>query len=61
MFKTKKEEQVCIECKKTFVLITTIYPSKIDDKRNSCYECPYCKKLYDIVLLGNEDVETIKK
>ena len=52
------ETEKCKKCGKTFRVVIIRYPTKMDDKRNSFYCCPYCNSTYDIQLLGNEDVKT---
>jgi len=53
--------EICPSCGKEFIKRTVRYPSKVDDKRDSYYCCPYCNKSWDIHLMGNEDVMTFKK
>lgn len=45
------------------MLVWITNSSKLDDKRESYYNCPYCNEKYDVRLLGNEevDVEEINK
>lgn len=58
MIKERRERQNCILCKKSFIVVWKTLPSKMDDKRDSYYLCPYCNKQYNVRLLGNEDVDT---
>ena len=60
MIEKRKQKQTCSKCKKEFMLIWKTYPSKLDEKRDSYYICPYCDEKYDVRLLGNEDVDTEK-
>ena len=53
--------ETCPSCGKEFIKRTIRYPSKVDDKRDSYYCCPYCNKSNGIHLMGNEDVTTFKK
>ena len=60
MNEKRKERQTCSACKKDFMLVWITYISKLEDKREGYYNCPYCNKEYTVRLLGNEDVETEK-
>lgn len=60
MNEKRKEAQTCSACKRDFVLVRITYLSKLEEKRKSYYNCPYCNKEYEVRLLGNEDVETEK-
>ena len=53
--------QHCPYCDEYFTLYIESYPSKIDDKRESYFVCPYCNQLVGkIFLQGNEEVESYK-
>jgi DNA-directed RNA polymerase subunit RPC12/RpoP len=60
MNEKRKETQTCSVCKKDFMLVWTTYISKLDDKREGYYNCPYCNTEYSVRLLGNEEVESEK-
>ena len=60
MIKERRERQTCISCKKDFMVIWKTLPSKMDDKRDTYYLCPYCDKKYEVRLLCNEEVDTEK-
>lgn len=60
MIKERREKQTCTACNKEFMVVWKTYPSKLDDKRDSYYHCPYCNEVYEVRLLGNEDVESEK-
>lgn len=50
-------EKKCKHCGKTFKVVIETLPSKMDDKRESYYCCPYCDKVVDTIRLqGNEEV-----
>lgn len=50
-------EEACKFCGKTFKVTIETLPSKMDDKRESCYYCPFCEKFSGTVRLqGNEEV-----
>jgi hypothetical protein len=40
------------------MVIWKTLPTKMDDKRDTYYLCPYCNEKYDVHLLGNEEVDT---
>lgn len=61
MSEIEEENVLCSKCKNMFVLIHKYYPSRLDDKRESYYVCPYCGNETRIFLQGNEDVDTRKK
>ncbi len=51
----------CPKCNKEFKVTKVYYPTKIDDKRESYIDCPYCGYIVEnIRLLGDEDVPTSK-
>lgn len=56
----KNTLEKCLSCGNSFQKIMSYWPSKVDDKRNSFYECPYCNHAYSITLDKNEDVSTQK-
>ena len=59
----RKEEskEKCPACGKEFILSIERWPSKMDDKRDSYYCCPYCEKVVNnIRLMGNEEMRTCK-
>ena len=58
MIKEHREKQNCISCKKDFIVVLKTLPTKMDDKRDTYYLCPYCDEKYDVHLLGNEEVDT---
>ena len=60
IFKVRKEKKNCVICKKDFNVVWTTFPSKMDDKRDGSYNCPYCNEEYKVRLLGNERVESEK-
>lgn len=60
MIKERREKKTCTACKKDFIVVWKTYSSKLDDKRDSNYYCPYCNKEYEVRLLGNEEVESVK-
>ena len=60
MIKERREKHNCIVCKKDCMVVWITYPSKLDEKRDSYYLCPYCNEKYDVHLLGNEDVDSEK-
>ncbi len=62
IFKHHQKFDVCRKCGKKYIVEYTQYPSKVDDKREGYYICPYCKTDESIVrvhLLGNEDIKSI--
>ena len=61
MIKKQREKHTCVHCKKDFIVVWKMLPSKMEDKRDSYYLCPYCRKEYKVNnLLGNEDVDSEK-
>ena len=56
----KYEVHMCTKCGKNFRIKWIFYPTKLDDKRESYYNCPYCGNITRVYLKGNEDVETYK-
>lgn len=47
----------CKHCGKEFIVIVESLPSKMDEKRESYYCCPYCEKVVDTIRLqGSEEV-----
>lgn len=51
------KEEKCKFCGKVFKVVVEILPSKLDDKRESYYYCPYCEKVAGTIRLqGNEEV-----
>lgn len=61
-FRHRDERIVCGKCNREFIKRITVYPCKMEDKRNreSSYFCPYCKEGYSEYLSADEDVEGIK-
>lgn len=54
-------KEKCKHCGKNFKVVIETLPSKMDDKRESYYYCPYCEKAVDTVRLqGNEEVHCEK-
>ena len=52
---SKKDK--CKHCGKDFTVFIESLPSKMDEKRESYYCCPYCDKIVDTIWLqGNEEV-----
>ena len=61
MFNNIYEKDYCSKCNKFFTLKFVIYPSNIDEKRDSYITCPYCLSFVrNIHLKGNEDVSEMK-
>ena len=60
MIKERREKHNCIVCKKDFIVVWKTLPTKMDDKRDAYYLCPYCDKKYEVRLLGNEEVDSEK-
>ena len=56
----KLEKKKCTKCGKEFELKWIYYPTKLDEKRESYYDCPYCGNITRVHLNGDEDVETYK-
>ena len=56
----RKEKKSCVACKKDFYVVWITLASKMDDKKDDEYKCPYCGKKYEVILLGNEMVESEK-
>lgn len=54
---------ICPVCGKKYGVKYIILPSKLDDKRESYYCCPYCesdRSCVNVRLLGNQEVESYK-
>ena len=60
MIKTKIEKTKCTKCGKEYNVILEKYPTKLDDKRETYYNCPYCNNIIKIQLNGDEEVHTEK-
>lgn len=56
----KSEKEKCQKCGNWYIVDWILYPTKLDDKRDTFYNCPYCKNIINVYLKGNEDVETRK-
>ena len=51
------KEEKCKYCGKTFKVVIETLPSKMDDKRDSHYYCPYCEEVVGTIRLqGNEEM-----
>ena len=56
-FKESIKYKICPGCGKEFKEVTTYYPSKVDDRRNTWYKCPYCGYEFDIIAEGDEEID----
>lgn len=54
-----KTQELCPHCNKVFILNIKTIPSKLDEKRETYYLCPYCDMpAGNILLQGNEEEQT---
>ena len=54
-------KDICSVCGKAFTVSIERFASKVDEKRNSYYCCPYCNNVVrNITLMGNEEIYTYK-
>lgn len=58
LIRERTEKKTCPQCKRDFIVVWQYLPSKMDDKRESYYCCPYCKHATSVYLLADEEVET---
>lgn len=53
----KSNDEKCKHCGKVFKLIIDVLPTKMDEKRETYYCCPYCEKVAGTIRLqGDEEV-----
>ena len=53
----KSNEEKCKYCGEIFKVVTDVLPTKMDEKRETYYCCPYCGEKAGIIRLqGDEEV-----
>lgn len=60
MYDSKHKKEKCIICGKEYRVIWETYPTKMDDRRETYYTCPYCNNIVNVYCNGNEEVRTEK-
>lgn len=55
------KQDTCPSCGKTFSFYIEDMPTKMDNKRETYYDCPYCNVVCGyLILRGNEEVYHLK-
>ena len=60
LIKTKTEKTKCAKCGRNFEIVWTYYPCNMEGRHESYYTCPYCGEISNMILRGNEDVDSKK-